>query len=70
LNVHYGGKQPKMRDTSFVPVEQRYLPHDQQEQVAQTMVFADDHPRHSGKPKGMLAVARERGLVKTGKAPV
>lgn len=70
MNVHPGGKQPKMRDTTFVPVEQRHIPTDQQEQVAQTMVFGDDHPQHPGKPKGMLAVAQERGLVKPGKAPM
>lgn len=63
MNVTPGGKQGMMRDTAFVHAAQRHLPEHQQVLTTQTMVYPADHPRYPGKAKGMLAVARERGLV-------
>lgn len=63
MNVHPGGKQPLMRDTTFVPFAQRGLPEDQQERIVQRMSFDQSHELFPSMPKGMRTVAIERGLI-------
>ena len=63
MNVHPGGKQSRMRSTTFVHASQRHLPVEEQTIQTQEMVFLAEHSQFPNQPKGMLQVARERGLL-------
>ncbi|KAI5981433.1 hypothetical protein EDD15DRAFT_2183216 [Pisolithus albus] len=51
MNVNPGGKQPRMRDGWYQKDGVT---------VVQKMVFSQDHPMHTGEPKGIKAILLER----------
>ena len=63
MNVHPGGKQIRMRSTTFVQASQRHLPVEEQTIQTQEIVYLAEKIQFPNQPKGMLKVARERGLL-------